>query len=63
MRWEESGDVEGDLDSWTDDKETVELPLTDTVLSAEIKEDKEEDTEDVCWAGGSWEVEEVCEEE
>ncbi len=51
----------GDLDSFTDDKEAVEFPLTDRVLSVESKEDVEEDTEEVCWAGVSWE--EVWEEE
>lgn len=53
--------IEGDLDSFTDDKEAVEFPLTDRVLSAEIKEDMEEDTEEVCWVGVS--SEEVQEEE
>lgn len=45
--------TEGDLDSFTDDKEAVEFPLTD--LSVESKEDKEEDTEEGCRVGGSWE--------
>lgn len=57
-RWMEVVDeeaMEGDVDSFTDDKEAVELPLTDRVLSAESKEDAEEDTEEVCWAGVSWE--------
>lgn len=58
---EEREATEGDLDSLTDDKETVELPLTDKVLSEESKEDMEEDTEEVGWAGVSWE--EVQEEE
>lgn len=49
------------IDSFTDDKEAVEFPLTDRVLSAEIKEDMEEDTEEVCWVGVS--SEEVQEEE
>lgn len=53
--------MEGDLDSFTDDKEAVEFPLTDRLLSVESKEDIEEDTEEVCWAGVSWE--EVQEEE
>lgn len=54
--------LEGDLDSFTDDKEAVEFPLTDRLLSAaEIKEDVDDDTEEVCWAVASWE--EVQEEE
>lgn len=54
--------LEGDKDSFTDDKEAVEFPLTDRLLSAaETKEDVEEDTEEVFWAGVSWE--EVQEEE
>lgn len=53
--------LEGEFDSLTDDKVAVELPLADTVLSTESKEDMEEDTEEVCWAGFSWE--EVQEEE
>lgn len=53
--------MEGDLDSFTDDKEAVEFPLTDRLLSVESKEDMEEDTEEVCWAALSWE--EVQEEE
>lgn len=54
--------LEADLDSFTDDKEAVEFPLTDGLLSAvESKEDVEEDTEEVFWAGVSWE--EVQEEE
>lgn len=51
-RWIDATDeeaTEGHLDSFTDDKEADEFPLTDTVLSAEIKEEIEEDTEDVCW--------------
>ena len=47
--------LEGDLDSLTDDKEAVEFPLTDRLLSAKSKEDIEEDTEGVCWAGVSCE--------
>lgn len=53
--------MEGVLDSFTDDKEVVEFPLTDRVLSVDSKEDVEEDTEEACWAGVSWE--EVQEEE
>lgn len=53
--------IEGDLDSVAHDKEAVEFPLTGRVLSAESKEDMEEDTEEVCWVGVSWE--EVQEEE
>lgn len=53
--------LEGEFDSLTDDKEAVEFPLTDNILSADIKEDMEEDTEEVCWVGFSWE--EVQEEE
>lgn len=53
--------MEGHLDSFTDDKEAVEFPLIERVLSAESKEDVEEDREEVCWAGASWE--EVQEEE
>lgn len=45
--------IEGDLDSAVQDKETVEFPLTDRVLSTESKEDMEEDTEEVCWVGVS----------
>lgn len=45
--------MEGDLDSFTDDKEAVEFPLADRVLSEESKEDVEEDTEEGCWAGVS----------
>lgn len=37
--------AEADLDSFTDDKEAVEFPLTDRVLSVESNEDMEEDTE------------------
>lgn len=51
-RWIDATDeeaTEGHLDSFTDDKEADEFPLTDTVLSAEIKEEIEEDTEEVCW--------------
>lgn len=62
--WAEVVDVEaleGDLDSLTDDKEAVAFPLTDWLLSAESKEDMEEDTEEVCWVGMSWD--EVQEEE
>lgn len=47
--------IEGDLDSVVHDKEAVEFPLTDRVLSTESKEDMEEDTEEVCWVGVSWE--------
>lgn len=43
--------MEGDLDSFTDDKEAVEFPLTDRLLSVESKEDVEEDTEEACWVG------------
>lgn len=53
--------MEGDLDSLTDDKEAVEFPLPERALSVESKEDVEEDTEEVCWAGVGWE--EVQEEE
>lgn len=53
--------LEGDLDSLTDDKEAVEFPPTDKLLSAESKEDVKEDTEEVFWAGVSWE--EVQEDE
>lgn len=49
----EAEDREGDLDSFTEDKEAFEFPLTN--------EDKEEDTEEVCWADVS--SEEVQEEE
>ena len=41
--------TEGDRDSLTDDREAAEFPLT------ESKEDKEEDTEEGCRVGGSWE--------
>ncbi len=51
--------TEGDLDSFTDDKDALEFPLT--FLSAETREDMEEDTEEVCWAEKGWE--EVQEEE
>lgn len=37
--------AEADLDSFTDDREAVEFPLTDRVLSEESNEDMEEDTE------------------
>lgn len=37
--------LEREFESLTDDKEAVELPLTDTVFSAEIKEDNEEEPE------------------
>lgn len=47
--------MEGDLDSFTDDKEAVEFLLTDRFLSAESKEDIEEDTEEVCCAEKGWE--------
>lgn len=53
--------TEGDLDSFTDDKEVVEFPVAERVLSAECKEDMEEDTEEACCVGGSWE--EVQEED
>lgn len=53
--------AEGGLNSFTDDKEAVKFPLADRLLSVETKEDVEEDTEEVCWAGVS--SEEVREEE
>lgn len=54
--------LEGDRSSLTDDKEAVEeFPLTDKRLSAESKDDVEEDTEEVFWAEVSWE--EVQEDE
>lgn len=42
-------------DSFTDDKEAEEFPLMDSVLSVESKEDTEDDTEEACWVGVSWE--------
>lgn len=57
-RWMEAVDeeaAEGVLDSFTDDKEAEEFPLADSVLSVESKEDTEDDTEEVCWVGVSWE--------
>lgn len=60
MEAEDKEATEGDLDSFTEDMEAVEFSLTDRVLSAESKEDMEEDTEEVSWAGVSWE--EVLEE-
>ena len=48
---------EGDLDSLRDDKEAVEFPLPDRLVSLEIKEDVE-DTEEVGLS-----LEEVREEE
>lgn len=52
--------TDGHLDSFKDDKEAVEFPLTDRVLSSERTEDREEDTEEVFWVGVS--SEEVQEE-
>lgn len=49
----------GTLESFIDDKEAFEFPLADKVLSVDSKEDMEEDTEEVCWVGGSWEEEDV----
>lgn len=51
-RWVEALDEEareGDLDSFTDDKEASEFPLADRVLSVDSKEDVEEDREEACW--------------
>lgn len=63
--WSEAVDKdtrEGDLDSFNDDKDTVESPLAERVLSVvESKEDVEDDTEGVCWVRPG--LEDVQEEE
>lgn len=52
MEVEEMDVLEGDLDSFTDDREAAEFPLMD-FSTAESKEDVEEDTEEACWVGVS----------
>lgn len=61
MEMVEEEALEREFDSLTDDKEALEFPLTDKLLSADSNEDVEEDTEEVCWAAVGWE--EVQEEE
>lgn len=51
--WMEAVDtevLEGDLDSFTEDKEAVEFPFMER-STAESKEEVEEDREEVCCAG------------
>lgn len=52
MEVEEMDVLEGDLDSFTDDREAAEFPLTD-FSTAESREDVEEDREEACWVGVS----------